>query len=357
MFIKVVHIVRQFYPSIGGLESHVESLALEQIKQGHRVYVVTLNYSFSKNLKLNSEEKYKGIHIFRVKHLFGKKYPAFIGVKKVIKEIEPDIIHIHAIDSFLEYSVFFLRKYKKAISTHGGFFHTNSKSIFKKLFFSSITRNSLRYIDKVIAISKSDYNKFSEIVDERNLLLNENAVEDYGPESEAKMDQLLFVGRFSVNKNIKKLIEISSYLSIKKIIIAGVEYDYKREDIIKLKEKYDKDNKVEVRIGVTREELKELYRETKYFISLSDYEGFGMTAIEAMSAGCIPILNNIPQFKRIISESEVGFLIDISDEKNAIELINKGIKQEIDNSKCLDYAKKFSWQNNCSKVMKVYEDL
>ena len=43
---RIVHIVRQFSPAIGGLENFVKSLAKEQIDDGLDVEVVTLNRIF-----------------------------------------------------------------------------------------------------------------------------------------------------------------------------------------------------------------------------------------------------------------------------------------------------------------------
>ncbi len=37
----VVHVVRQFYPGVGGLENHVLDLARAQVAAGDRIRVVT----------------------------------------------------------------------------------------------------------------------------------------------------------------------------------------------------------------------------------------------------------------------------------------------------------------------------
>jgi len=57
---RILHIVRQFYPCIGGIENFVLCLAEEQIKAGHQVTVVTLNKSF----KMEKEDNlYSGLKI------------------------------------------------------------------------------------------------------------------------------------------------------------------------------------------------------------------------------------------------------------------------------------------------------
>ena len=44
---KIVHVVRQFHPAIGGLENVVRALAATQVTKGHDVRVVTLNCVFN----------------------------------------------------------------------------------------------------------------------------------------------------------------------------------------------------------------------------------------------------------------------------------------------------------------------
>ena len=46
MRMNIVHVVRQFYPAVGGLEGVVRELASAQVAAGHRVRVVTLNRVF-----------------------------------------------------------------------------------------------------------------------------------------------------------------------------------------------------------------------------------------------------------------------------------------------------------------------
>ena len=43
MPLNIVHVVRQFYPAVGGLEGVVQELASAQVAAGHRVRIVTLN--------------------------------------------------------------------------------------------------------------------------------------------------------------------------------------------------------------------------------------------------------------------------------------------------------------------------
>jgi alpha-1,3-mannosyltransferase len=54
-----------------------------------------------------------------------------------------------------------------------------------------------------------------------------------------------------------------------------------------------------------------------YFVSASQYEGFGLTAVEALGAGLIPVLNAIPSFTKIVGEAGVGTLARFDDADRA----------------------------------------
>ena len=99
---KILHIVKQFNPMIGGLENYVSNLAEQQIKNGHVVTVLTLNRSFVTNEKLSKFERLdNGVEIHRIPFFFSKKYAIALKAYTYLKD--HDIIHVHAVDFFADY--------------------------------------------------------------------------------------------------------------------------------------------------------------------------------------------------------------------------------------------------------------
>lgn len=45
-----------------------------------------------------------------------------------------------------------------------------------------------------------------------------------------------------------------------------------------------------------------LYKDTNFYLNLSDAEGFGLTVLEAMAFGCIPILPKLPVFRSYLPD-------------------------------------------------------
>ena len=61
-------------------------------------------------------------------------------------------------------------------------------------------------------------------------------------------------------------------------------------------------NTFEMIEGASDDDLLELMADSRYFISASEYEGFGLSALEAMAAGSTPIADTIPSFVKMIND-------------------------------------------------------
>ena len=53
--------------------------------------------------------------------------------------------------------------------------------------------------------------------------------------------------------------------------------------------------------------------------SASEYEGFGLAAVEGMSAGLFPLLSDIPTFRHLVKRAGVGMFVDFSDAEAAAD--------------------------------------
>ncbi|MCK5015512.1 MAG: glycosyltransferase family 4 protein, partial [Candidatus Peribacteraceae bacterium] len=89
----------------------------------------------------------------------------------------------------------------------------------------------------------------------------------------------------------------------------------------------------------------------------SEYEGFGMSAVEAMSAGIPVVLSDIESFRNFIDNGNNGFIVDFSDSKISSKLIlsilNKDLSKISKNAK--KTAAEYGWKNIIEKIEDVYE--
>lgn len=109
-----------------------------------------------------------------------------------------------------------------------------------------------------------------------------------------------------------------------------------------------------LKIGyVGDEDLPTLYSGAEWFVYTSQYEGFGVPPLEAMSCGCPVITSNNSSLPEVVGDA--GLMIDWnSDEQhiNAYEkyYFNNEIRKEYAN-RGLERAKLFSWEKSTDKML------
>lgn len=100
------------------------------------------------------------------------------------------------------------------------------------------------------------------------------------------------------------------------------------------------------------EDLAPLYSGAEWFVYTSQYEGFGLPPLEAMSCGCPVITSNNSSLPEVVGDA--GIMIDWDNDEQHIEAyekyyFNKNLR--IQNAeKGLDRAKEFSWEK-CTGLM------
>lgn len=364
---KVVHIVRQYWPSIGGMEDVVSNLAKYQKEQtDYEPTVITLDRLFrNSEEKLQHLEEVDGVSVIRLPYVGSSRYPICLSILKLIKDF--DVVHVHGVDFFYDFLAITRIFHGKKIvaSTHGGFFHTQYAARLKRLFFNSVTRFTSSRYDKVIACSDNDFAIFSQIAAVPRLVLVENGVNVEKFERVAighAKKQFVYFGRWSVNKGLPELIELFSQLQSERpdysLVIAGRPYDMDSTALNDLVKKKGLE-RVEIVENPNNDQLKSIIASSSYFVCLSHHEGFGLAAIEAMSAGLIPILSAIPPFEKINRESNLGFIFDAAQEDcnvdTLIQYLDSGELDVINQKwKAFEFAKTYSWNNVAKKYMELY---
>lgn len=352
-----------FYPSIGGVEKQVEDLCIHLKKLGHTSDVLCLNKSPSGKEKLKNYEKYKKIKIFRVPYLDLKFYkPAFIPLN-IIKNY--DILHIHGLGFLTDILCLTKRMHKRPVvlSTHGGIFHTKTLLPLKKVYFKLWLRWLFKKIDKIIADSYQDKLLFSEIT--KNIMVIENSI-NYSnfANRKKKKRMMVYVGRISKNKRIDHLIDMLYYLKCKlkkiKLYIVGEDWENLLEKLTKKVKEKNIEESIIFTGKVGEEEKLKIVKQAQFVVSASEYEGFGVSVIEAMAAGCIPLLNDIPVFRHFVKSDQHGLIVNYSKPKEAAKRIYDFIRKinlKKARSNAQKTAKRYDWERNIKKIEKIYLEI
>ena len=324
---KIVHVVRQFYPAIGGLENGVRELASAQVAAGHRVRVITVDRVFGAAVDhaLPTRDIVDGVDVVRVPFVGSQRYP--IAPATICFVRDADVVHVHAIDFFFDYLAWTkpLHRKKLVVSTHGGFFHTTYAARLKQLYFHTVTRVSLAWYDTVIAISGADRKLFGQIRKDGIVCIESgvNVASYANAASSGPAKRVLALGRLSTNKRLDNLISFIAALRRRnsqwQLKIAGREWDVDVSDIAAQARTLDVRDAVEIVVSPTEDDIRTLMGQCSVIASASEYEGFGVAAVEGMSAGLFPVLSDIPTFRSLVTRTGVGMVVDFADVEAATD--------------------------------------
>ncbi|MDT3706551.1 MAG: glycosyltransferase family 4 protein [Thiobacillus sp.] len=372
MPIKVVHVVRQYHPSVGGMEDVVQNIARHQMERhGQLPLVLTLDRLFRNSTqRLKGREVVDGIPVTRLPYRGSSRYPLCPAVLDHVRA--GDVVHVHGIDFFFDFlaATRLLHRRPMLVSTHGGFFHTRFATALKKLYFNTATRFSSLAYDRVVATSENDGEIFSAIVKSpKKKVVIENGVnvEKYADKSAPVLTPtLIYFGRWSENKGLLETIEFFRRLVSRqpawKLIIAGREYDHTEKELTALLQEYGLAESVRLAPNPSDSELASLIGQSSYFICLSRHEGFGIAPIEAMSAGLTPILSGIPPFRHLVEQAGAGALLDNGDLDNGVaDLLALHARGEHEYVRRRDWVRSFverySWKHIADQYVDIYAAL
>jgi alpha-1,3-mannosyltransferase len=363
----IVHVVRQFDPAVGGIENVVQELASAQVAAGHRVRVITLNRLFKAKHRgvLPANDVIKGAEVIRIPFFGSPRYPLAFSVIRFVRNA--DIVHVHAIDFFFDYLAWTkpLHQRKLVVSTHGGFFHTQYAAGLKRLYFAIVTRLSLMWYDGVAAVSASDYEMFARLR-RRGIVCIENGVniKKYADAAAPKPTKTIaWIGRFSANKRLDRLMAFVAALRLYDgewtLKVAGSPWDLGVGDVRALAQKADIAAAVDIFPSPAEADIRDLLNACSVLVSSSDFEGFGIVAVEALSAGLFPVLNDIPAFRSLVEQTGAGMVVDFSrPEAAAEEFLARWREVRLDyqyeRKALIAIAAKFNWQRASGAYLDLY---
>lgn len=211
-------------------------------------------------------------------------------------------------------------------------FHTARFARLKQVWFNSLTRLSSSQYSGIACCSQSDFDLFRKIAPRRTELI-ENGVdlEKFGEAASVEPRKtLLTLGRFSSNKRLNLLLDLMKSLSTSDdswtLHVAGVESDLTKNDILSRAQSLGLGSQVYVHVGLSNQQLRDLIGQCSLFVSASDYEGFGLVLIEALSAGLIPVVHANQAFQSLSDSNPLIRLCDFEDVKKTAIAVDSALQ-------------------------------
>jgi alpha-1,3-mannosyltransferase len=315
----IVHVVRQFLPNKGGLEDVVANLCRQLLANDYRVRVVTCDSLFSDpDLELAASELIDGIEVVRIPWSGSSRYPLAPQVFRHIADA--DLVHVHAVDFFFDALAWGRLAHGRPMvaTTHGGFFHTAKFAAIKKVWFNTVTRLSALAYRKVVCCSHSDQRLFSGVAGKRACLI-ENGADVAKFANCAALDarrRIVTIGRFSVNKRLDRLLDVMRALVVRDpdwhLDIIGAASDLDQATLEREISARGLARQVSLHVSIDNCAIRNVIARASLFASASEYEGFGLVAIEAMSAGLLPVLHPNEAYRDLAERHPAIRLADFS---------------------------------------------
>ena len=252
-------------------------------------------------------------------------------VKRKIKEIQPDIIHLHSPRAtFLGMMTKFLtfQKSKIVVTAHGWIpDRLKLMKLYEYLYVQSIKRS-----DKIVAVS----NQVKEILIKHNVDPDRVAVIHNGIEvSDSVVVQkpllnkkrFIFLGRFIEEKGVIFLLNAVERLHLKfpgsfdlSIYGEGPLLSQIEETVA-----HKKLSNISIHGFVQPDEVIKLLNKHDIFLISSVQEGFPYTLLEALSAGLTVISTDVGGIKEALHDCHNGFLVPAKDENKLVQVMEKMI--------------------------------
>ncbi|MEI3392559.1 MAG: glycosyltransferase [Clostridia bacterium] len=370
-------------PYINGVSTSVYNLREALKKLGHTVYIVTVNDSI---IKHEYDEKEKilripGIPIGIYDYRLSEIYP--VSTVRIIKKWKLDVIHSHTEFGVGIFARILAKKFKIPLVhtyhtlyedythyiTHNHF-NKLSKKIVKdltKVYCVKTAKETIVPTDKIYKLFKEKYmitknvsvipsgidieRFFEENVEQDKV---ERIKEKYGI---TKDDfTIIFVGRLAQEKNIEFLLNAQQKLIEKrinniKLLIVGDGPD--KENYINITRKLNIFDKVIFTGKIEQDKIQYYYQCADAFVTASNSETQGLTVIEAMAAGVVPICINDMAFIDMLPKKSLF--------NNQKEYINRLITFSTDEELRKEYkaeirkkAEEYSSNTYAQRVLNVY---
>lgn len=367
---KVVHVVRQFPPSVGGLEEAVLKLCVTLRARGVSAEVVTLDrIAQGGPAPLPAADVVAGVPVRRIPFRGSWRYPVAPGVLGHLGRA--DLVHVHGIDFFYDFlaATRVIHRKPMVASTHGGFFHTAFASALKRVYFQTATRASALAYHAILASSEGDLALFRPVVPGRRLRLAVNGVDTgkwSGLASPRPCRHLLFVGRFSSNKNIPALFPLLRHLRARhpawRLTVAGQPWDVSPASLRADAERHGVADAVTVLEKPSNEAIAGAIRACSYIVSPSRHEGFGLSIVEGLAAGLVPVLSRIPPFLKFVDEARSGRAVDFGDPEGsaaAIAVLHEAVAAAPDRVRAdaMQAARRYSWDAATDTIQRCYAEV
>jgi glycosyltransferase involved in cell wall biosynthesis len=322
--------------------THVWMQALHEL--GHQVYLfqkeednreILPEFQWIKTKKVYNSKK--GIPVFR---WFYYRFPR---ISNTIRSIKPDLV-FESIPSWGSPFVSLIcraEKTKYLVRLANDNMLDERFKLTHSLFERTMISLSFRFCNYILAQNSYQFDILKKRYPKQNVLQVLNPIklkQQYLIQKKYPKGCIAWVANFRYQKNFKLLYQIASIIKEENFLIAGQPMNPMDAETSEFLRKLEELPNVKFVGNVPRSGILEFFKEAKFLLNTSRYEGFSNTFLEAMCTGT-PILSteNVNP-DGIISGYELGYIFsDQNDLKNFLSELNDSIYSKY-SLNCIDFV-------------------
>lgn len=352
----------------GGVEKHVEDLAVRLVAKGNEVLVYTRpNYTDPKLAE------YKGVKLISLPNIATKHLDAITHTFRACLDVakrDVDVIHFHSIGpSSLLWLVKLLKPSVPVVATfHSQCYKHQKWGIFAKAYLKFGEMVACKIADKTITVSKNlkdyaarVYRASAEYipngVEFPTVKASERGIKYFGLKKDG---YILALGRIVKHKGLQYLIE--AYKNIKtdkKLVIVGGGA-FTDKFVRELKEMAKGDKRIIFTGPQSGPIVGELFANSYLFVQPSESEGLSIALLEAMAHGKTTLVSDIPENKEAIAYTGFTFrskcVADLMGKLNCL-LRNPKIVAEMGRLEKRRAQEEYGWDGIVDQIVKLYDNV
>ncbi|MCM3119313.1 N-acetyl-alpha-D-glucosaminyl L-malate synthase BshA [Staphylococcus saprophyticus] len=354
------------YPSMGGSGIIATELGIKLAERGHDIHFITSNIPF----RIRKPLPNMTFHQVEVNQYAVFQYPPYditlsTKIAEVINEYDLDVLHMHYAVPHAVCGILAKHMSQKDIkimtTLHGtditvlGYDHSLKNAIKFGIEGSDVvTSVSQSLAQQTYDIIETD----KEIVPIYNFVrekefptkLNTPTSEDeqlkacYGIQTDEKV--LIHVSNFRSVKRIDTIID--TFARVHKAIPSKLILLGDGPELMDIKEKARQLNLEDAVLFLGKQNwVSQFYQISDLVLLLSEKESFGLTLLEAMKSGVVPIGSTAGGIKEVIKHEDTGYIVNVGDDEAAsayaIQLLtNPELYHEMQTRMLEDVANRFS---------------
>ncbi|WP_026607873.1 glycosyltransferase family 4 protein [Methylocapsa acidiphila] len=362
---RVLQVTPAFFPGIGGIETVVQELVIHLRRNGVESDVAHLSPGHASSRR----DQMGDFTVFRVP----LRPNRFIGVASGLGQLfqDYDLIHVHdpQLMAVSANVILFGRGKKKVLSTHGGYMHTSNHALFKRIHWGLVARPLLRQYDAILASGEQDFELYRSKAPHARLIQNGVNVEKFDSivrTSAPCAARWIYWGRLSRNKRLDNLIASvgacrRSGLDVD-LLVAGRDFDGLEPALRAQIAELGLAEHVHIAGPLSDKELANELERRSVFVTASEYEGFGLSLIEAMAAGLVVLCRDIPPMNGFVDDGKNGVFLSFDggdEDLAALKALCAKPEAELaamqNNARAR--AQAYGWKNAVQKFIAAYENV